>query len=174
MSLLQHHDGITGTAKQHVVNDYHKRVYKGGKWQNGGREAGWVGVLSTGFVVVCTSVRSGWQHAATRPRSKAVSTPLSLSAPAGMKEAQQVVTSALEALIRGEYTPGGGPGAWAGAADGLLAGATSPPDVYAASSQQRRRLQQAPSPVDVRVQLDACDWLNITACNATGAASGSI
>jgi hypothetical protein len=34
VSLLQHHDGITGTAKQHVVNDYHKRVYKGEKWQS--------------------------------------------------------------------------------------------------------------------------------------------
>jgi hypothetical protein len=91
-----------------------------------------------------------------------------------MKQAQQVVTGALEALIRGEYTPGGGSGAWADASDGLLAGATSHPDVAAASRQQRHRLQQATNPVDVRLQLEACDWLNITACNTTGAASGSV
>lgn len=29
VSLLQHHDSITGTAKQHVANDYHKRLSMG-------------------------------------------------------------------------------------------------------------------------------------------------
>ena len=29
VSLLQHHDSITGTEKQHVANDYHKRLAKG-------------------------------------------------------------------------------------------------------------------------------------------------
>lgn len=30
VSLLQHHDAITGTAKQHVANDYHRRLHRGG------------------------------------------------------------------------------------------------------------------------------------------------
>ena len=30
VSLLQHHDSITGTEKQHVANDYHRRLEAGG------------------------------------------------------------------------------------------------------------------------------------------------
>ena len=29
ISLLQHHDSITGTEKQHVANDYHRRLARG-------------------------------------------------------------------------------------------------------------------------------------------------
>ena len=29
VSLLQHHDAITGTEKQHVANDYHRRLHRG-------------------------------------------------------------------------------------------------------------------------------------------------
>jgi hypothetical protein len=29
MAILQHHDGVSGTEKQHVANDYAKRLYLG-------------------------------------------------------------------------------------------------------------------------------------------------
>lgn len=29
MALLQHHDAVTGTEKQHVANDYHRRLHRG-------------------------------------------------------------------------------------------------------------------------------------------------
>ena len=32
VSLLQHHDSITGTEKQHVADDYHVRLDRGGCW----------------------------------------------------------------------------------------------------------------------------------------------
>jgi hypothetical protein len=29
LGVIQHHDGVSGTAKQHVANDYSKRLQKG-------------------------------------------------------------------------------------------------------------------------------------------------
>ena len=29
MALLQHHDGVSGTSKQHAANDYAKRLSRG-------------------------------------------------------------------------------------------------------------------------------------------------
>ena len=29
MGVLQHHDAVSGTSKQHVANDYAKRLYIG-------------------------------------------------------------------------------------------------------------------------------------------------
>ncbi len=43
VSLLQHHDAVTGTEKQHVANDYHNRLHTGG-WL-----VGWVGDTNVVF-----------------------------------------------------------------------------------------------------------------------------
>lgn len=133
VALMQHHDAVTGTAKQHVVNDYHQRLHS------------------------------------------------------GLKEAQGVVMSGLERLIRGEYRPtrsGSGSSSdgnahRAGEGDGSWA-----PSAAAATASQRRlqenvqgdahlhvpqgqQGQQGPNPVDGPLHLEVCDWLNITACSAT-------
>lgn len=87
--------------------------------------------------------------------------------PTGLKEAQAVVTSALEKLIRGEYKPGGRLGT-------RLSGSSSGTAEGGALASSRRRLQaesSVPNPVDAPISLEVCDWLNITACNATGAPS---
>lgn len=119
VSLLQHHDAITGTEKQHVACDYHRRLHR------------------------------------------------------GLKEAQVVVTSLLEALIRGQYTPGGGPGHH-GAADGSSVLASEARTRIGTAASLHRRLQKEegqaraqPNPVDTPIELEVCDWLNITACNTT-------
>jgi alpha-mannosidase len=31
VSLCQHHDAVTGTARQHVANDYHRRLHRGAR-----------------------------------------------------------------------------------------------------------------------------------------------
>ena len=33
VALLQHHDSITGTEKQHVANDYHRRLARGTRYR---------------------------------------------------------------------------------------------------------------------------------------------
>ncbi|KAL4856940.1 Alpha-mannosidase [Chlorella vulgaris] len=109
VSLLQHHDAITGTEKQHVACDYHRRLHR------------------------------------------------------GLKYAQAVVTSALEALIRGQDRPGRGTGGVA--ADSITVDSSAGSDAYAAASQ--RLLQEQPNPIDAPITLEICDWLNITACNTT-------
>jgi hypothetical protein len=98
---------------------------------------------------------------------------------AGLREAQEVVTSALEALIRGQsgqsvlgikHAPT--------SQEALLARpAAQPKPVAMEGLTSARRLQQAatqdgvsePNPVDRPIDLEICDWLNITACNTTGA-----
>jgi len=32
MGVAQHHDAVSGTSKQHVANDYAKRLYHGESW----------------------------------------------------------------------------------------------------------------------------------------------
>lgn len=75
-----------------------------------------------------------------------------------------MVATALELLVRGRDTPGGRSvlGGAAGAGTSALA--------------SQRRLQQEAGPAsgagsnpnDQPVPLEACNWLNITACNTTG------
>ncbi len=98
----------------------------------------------------------------------------------GLTEAQALVNAALERLIRGQTRPGGS--ALAGdtstsSADGaqsVLPAAKPDDTAHLAASQ--RRLQAGGSggaaggsnPVDMPVPLESCNWLNISACNATG------
>jgi alpha-mannosidase len=130
VSLLQHHDAVTGTEKEHVTCDYHRRLAR------------------------------------------------------SLAEAQALVNSALERLIRGQTRPGGS------AAVGTSKDSpdTAAPSVVAAAKQDdtahlavsQRRLQDASSsssssaaaaaggnPVDMPVPLHSCNWLNVSACNTT-------
>ena len=79
---------------------------------------------------------------------------------AGLKEAQRVVTDALEALIRGRVRPS--------ANSAVSVGAISVGDAAGTGEAELRRRLQQPNPVDEPNPLEACNWLNITACNTTG------
>lgn len=97
-----------------------------------------------------------------------------------------MVLAALERLIRGQYSSGTAPAEQQQQQQGEAAGAT-------AAVAQRRSLQMeggadaatslqaaqddsskggeadSANPIDAPIPLEACDWLNATACNATGA-----
>lgn len=127
VSLLQHHDAVTGTEKEHVASDYHRRLAK------------------------------------------------------GLTEAQALVNSALERLIRGQTRPGGSSTLSgdaskepAAAAQNVLAAAKQDDTAHLAASQ--RRMQASGSsgsaaagsnPVDMPVPLHSCNWVNVSACNTT-------
>lgn len=86
-----------------------------------------------------------------------------------------MVTSALERLIRGG-SGGGGLGSQPTTATGsavLTAGASGASGAAVASQRRLRQEQEAgveggASPIDAPLPLEACDWLNVTACNTTG------
>lgn len=164
-ALLQHHDAVTGTEKQHVANDYHRRLHRGAlqlpaAWELGGPVGRTVPSCSSPLLA-----RPATHAPPRRP-------------PAGLKEAQAVVTSALERLIRGGS--GGGVAAAlgiqtiapTGAAGAVLSAGTSGARATAVASQRRLQQEQeagGASPIDAPLPLEACDWLNVTACNTTGA-----
>lgn len=105
VALCQHHDSITGTAKQHVANDYHARLHR------------------------------------------------------GMKEGQAVVMNALARLVGGEaIRPSGSSDRGQSVAEMRRRALT------AETTLELKDGGIGPNPVDVPVQLGACDWLNITAC----------
>lgn len=164
MSLLQHHDAITGTEKQHVACDYHRRLHRG--------EC----AMRLETVIAIAQLPAGGIHLLWR---KPGGLPLRRFR-AGLKEAQVVVTSLLEALIRGQYTPGGGPGHH-GAADGSSVLASEARTRIGTAASLHRRLQKEegqaraqPNPVDTPIELEVCDWLNITACNTTGSLNAAV
>jgi hypothetical protein len=145
VSLLQHHDAITGTEKQHVACDYHRRLHRGGC------RCCAVGAQQ------CAGLRLSWPADMCSTQSCELSR-------AGLKYAQAVVTSALEALIRGQDRPGRDTGGVA--PDSITLDSSTGSDAYVAASQ--RVLQEQPNPIDAPITLEICDWLNITACNTTG------
>ena len=113
---------------------------------------------------------AGWPSHAARLYAPSSPPPARCApTPAGMKEAQAVVTSALERLIRGG---GGGGNGGPSTQPELSAGSGEVPGAAALARQRRLRQEQeagGASPIDAPLPLEACDWLNVTACNVTGA-----
>ena len=101
-----------------------------------------------------------WSTQRRRPQLQSV-----LACIVGLKEAQRVVTDALEALIRGSERPSANSAASVGSISVGSAAGTG-------EAELRRRLLQ-PNPVDEHIPLEACDWINITACNTTGILASS-
>ena len=101
---------------------------------------------------------------------------------AGLTEAQALVNSALERLIRGQTRPGGSSTPIddtredpADAAQSVLAAAKQDDTAHLAASQRRLQASGSSSstaagsnPIDMPVPLHSCNWLNVSACNTTG------
>ncbi|GAB4821252.1 hypothetical protein N2152v2_008298 [Parachlorella kessleri] len=144
ISLTQHHDAITGTEKQHVANDYHRRLHKGLK------EAQQVALAALSRILRGENHPPLLGDAASGDGQGAGSR---FDEDRRRQEGEGAVV--LERGLDGAGEQGRDEG---GGGEGI------------AWSTARRRLQAGgphPNPIDVHIDLHACDWLNISACPAT-------
>lgn len=137
VSLCQHHDAVTGTAKQHVANDYHRRLHRAMK------EAQQVVINALQRLIAGESFPAG------------------TTAAAGETAAANNDASRWQ----GEVLPAGDSAAHLSSPGALHLGAEVEAK-EAVEVGSARRLHQAQT-ASRGVHLEACDWLNVTSCAPT-------
>jgi lysosomal alpha-mannosidase len=87
VGIVQHHDAATGTEKQHVAHDYHKRIYKGLAQGFGALNIGLEGLPLSAAPVMCEMLNISQCNAATEALASGAAVRLTVYNPLGWQRA---------------------------------------------------------------------------------------